>query len=215
VGAKWWVQLDDPKIFPQQYGAPFPPNFEEVVRTIFKRLFRVYAHMYHSHFKHVCALGEEAHLNTCFKHFVYFTQVPRLLRLANSFSAWQTISSPDKQILRVTKNFSPWKTISPPGKHFSLWKTISPPGKHFSLWKRFTAWKTVSPGNFAGSLLWTLTHFLHLWVLVVAWVVGCCGVHPRVPRLCGVSLFTSVVFLVASLHFCHVFNGSSAFPPRF
>eukprot|EP00884_Botryococcus_braunii_P021987 jgi/Botrbrau1/8472/Bobra.0237s0089.2 len=76
-----WIeaQLDDPKVFPQQYGAPFPNNFEEVVRTIFKRLFRVYAHMYHSHFKHVCALGEEAHLNTCFKHFVYFTQAFNLI----------------------------------------------------------------------------------------------------------------------------------------
>ena len=47
----------------------------ETVKTIFKRLFRVYAHIYHSHFKDVCALGEEAHLNTCFKHFMYFTEV--------------------------------------------------------------------------------------------------------------------------------------------
>lgn len=47
----------------------------EVVRTIFKRLFRVYAHIYHSHFKQVCSLGEEAHLNTCFKHFIFFVRV--------------------------------------------------------------------------------------------------------------------------------------------
>ena len=61
-------------MFPQQYGEPFPPDFRAVVRTVFKRLFRVYAHLYHSHFRHVCSLVEEAHLNTCFKHFVYFTQ---------------------------------------------------------------------------------------------------------------------------------------------
>ena len=67
-------QMDDPRMFPQQYGEPFPPDFRAVVRTVFKRLFRVYAHLYHSHFRHVCSLGEEAHLNTCFKHFVYFTQ---------------------------------------------------------------------------------------------------------------------------------------------
>jgi MOB kinase activator 1 len=67
--------MDDPKIFPQHYGEPFPPNFRSVIESIFKRLFRVYAHIYHSHFKHVCALGEEAHLNTCFKHFIYFTEV--------------------------------------------------------------------------------------------------------------------------------------------
>jgi MOB kinase activator 1 len=41
------------------------------VKNIFKRLFRVYAHIYHSHFPQVAALGEEAHLNTSFKHFIY------------------------------------------------------------------------------------------------------------------------------------------------
>eukprot|EP00976_Prorocentrum_cordatum_P064335 1177455-Prorocentrum_minimum.AAC.1 len=35
---------------------------------------RSYAHMYHSHFQRICTLGEEAHLNTCFKHFLYFCQ---------------------------------------------------------------------------------------------------------------------------------------------
>lgn len=69
------MQLDDPSIFPQTYGVAFPGHFLEDVKTLFKRLFRVYAHIYHSHFKHVCALGAEAHLNTCFKHFMYFTQV--------------------------------------------------------------------------------------------------------------------------------------------
>lgn len=69
------MQMDDPRIFPQQYGVPFPYNFMDVVRTVFKRLFRVYAHIYHTHFRSVCGLGEEAHLNTCFKHFMYFTQV--------------------------------------------------------------------------------------------------------------------------------------------
>lgn len=69
------LQLDDPAIFPHQYGVPFPPNFMVVVKTIFKRLFRVYAHIYHSHFKHVCSLGAEAHLNTCFRHFIAFSQM--------------------------------------------------------------------------------------------------------------------------------------------
>ncbi|MQL78048.1 hypothetical protein Taro_010476 [Colocasia esculenta] len=54
-------------------GSPFPPNFREIVKTIFKRLFRVYAHIYHSHFQKIVSLQEEAHLNTCFKHFTLFT----------------------------------------------------------------------------------------------------------------------------------------------
>ena len=51
----------------------------ETVRTIFKRLFRVYAHMYHSHWDLMVSLGAEAHLNTCFKHFMYFTHAFSLI----------------------------------------------------------------------------------------------------------------------------------------
>ncbi|KAK6152006.1 hypothetical protein DH2020_014641 [Rehmannia glutinosa] len=69
-----WIeaQLDDESIFPQKLGVLFPPNFLDVVKTISKRLFRVYAHIYHSHFQKIVSLKEEAHLNTCFKHFVLF-----------------------------------------------------------------------------------------------------------------------------------------------
>ncbi|GMQ07416.1 hypothetical protein CsSME_00051609 [Camellia sinensis var. sinensis] len=72
-----WIeaQLDDKSIFPQKLGASFPPNFQDVVKTIFKRLFHVYAHIYHTHFEKIVSLKEEAHLNTCFKHFVLFTWV--------------------------------------------------------------------------------------------------------------------------------------------
>ncbi|KAF5481723.1 hypothetical protein F2P56_002355 [Juglans regia] len=73
------AQLDDESIFPQKLGAPFPSNFHDVVKTIFKRLFRVYAHIYHSHFQKIVSLKEEAHLNTCFKHFVLFTWEFRLI----------------------------------------------------------------------------------------------------------------------------------------
>ena len=41
---------------------------------ITQRLFRVYAHIYHVHFAEVIRLQEEAHLNTSFKHFIYFVQ---------------------------------------------------------------------------------------------------------------------------------------------
>lgn len=54
-------------------GEPYPPNFLETVKTIFKRLFRIYAHIYHSHLDKFQLLDAEAHLNTCFKHFIYFT----------------------------------------------------------------------------------------------------------------------------------------------
>lgn len=53
---------------------PFPKNFLAMAKTILKRLFRVYAHIYHQHFPEVVQLGEEAHLNTSFKHFIFFVQ---------------------------------------------------------------------------------------------------------------------------------------------
>ena len=59
--------MDDESIFPSKVGVPFPRNFVSSVQNIFKRLFRVYAHIYHSHFPKIVSLGEEAHLNTSFK----------------------------------------------------------------------------------------------------------------------------------------------------
>jgi len=69
-----WVenQLNNETLFPCEKGVPFPKNFQSVIKVIFKRLFRVYAHIYHSHFQHIMSLGTEYHLNTCFKHFIYF-----------------------------------------------------------------------------------------------------------------------------------------------
>lgn len=71
-----WVQdqLDDETLFPSKIGIPFPKNFLNIAKTILKRLFRVYAHIYHQHFSEVVTLGEEAHLNTSFKHFIFFVQ---------------------------------------------------------------------------------------------------------------------------------------------
>ena len=48
-----WVQdqLDDETLFPSKIGVPFPNNFLTNAKTILKRLFRVYAHVYHQHFK--------------------------------------------------------------------------------------------------------------------------------------------------------------------
>lgn len=69
-----WVQskLDDESIFPSRTDIPFPKNFAALIKVIFKKLFRIYAHIYYSHFAKIISLGEEAHLNTCFKHFYYF-----------------------------------------------------------------------------------------------------------------------------------------------
>ena len=94
------------KLFLLLLGVDFPRNFITVAKTILKRLFRVYAHVYHAHFEDILHLKEEvrectcttcilpvslhsfpisffpslslspaslqAHLNTSFKHLMYF-----------------------------------------------------------------------------------------------------------------------------------------------
>jgi len=71
-----WVEsvLDDPKVFPVTTDQKFPKDFEKHIQTIFKRLFRVYAHIYYNHFAECIKWtpNNEAFLNTCFKHFYYF-----------------------------------------------------------------------------------------------------------------------------------------------
>lgn len=63
-------------------GTPFPKHFRKTVEVIFKRLFRVYAHIYHCHFDKIVGLGAEAHLNTCFKHFIFFVNEFKLVDVA-------------------------------------------------------------------------------------------------------------------------------------
>jgi MOB kinase activator 1 len=69
-----WVQsiLEDETIFPTNDETPFPKTFKATVKNIFKRLFRIYAHIYYSHAQEIIDLGVEAHLNTAFKHFYLF-----------------------------------------------------------------------------------------------------------------------------------------------
>lgn len=69
-----WVesQLNDEAIFPIKFDSAYPKKFHSICSTIYKRFFRIYAHIYHSHFKQIQELGADAHLNTCFKHFIYF-----------------------------------------------------------------------------------------------------------------------------------------------
>ncbi|KAJ1560258.1 hypothetical protein HK096_009419 [Nowakowskiella sp. JEL0078] len=71
-----WVQsqLDDEKIFPSKIGEPFPKQFLMIIKTIYKRLFRVYAHLYHAHFPQIMSQGEHYQLVVSFKHFVFFVQ---------------------------------------------------------------------------------------------------------------------------------------------
>ncbi|KAH7090258.1 Mob1/phocein [Paraphoma chrysanthemicola] len=69
-----WVQsnVDNESMFPSRIGVPFPKTFPSLIRNMFKRLYRVYAHIYCHHYPVIIELGLEPHLNTSFKHYVLF-----------------------------------------------------------------------------------------------------------------------------------------------
>mmetsp|Transcript_156911 Transcript_156911/g.273126 ORF Transcript_156911/g.273126 Transcript_156911/m.273126 type:complete len:268 (+) Transcript_156911:96-899(+) len=62
-------------------GSPFPKHFKEEMGIILKRLFRVYAHAYLHHFREIRELQAEAHLNFCFKHFMFFVKEFNLVKM--------------------------------------------------------------------------------------------------------------------------------------
>lgn len=75
-----WIEacLDDETMFPRD--SDFPEYFEKkTVHVIFKRMFRVYAHIYHHHIKDIDSIDEQKYLNTCFKHFWLFCQEFKLI----------------------------------------------------------------------------------------------------------------------------------------
>ena len=53
-------------------AAPFPRNFSTSLKTIYSRLFRIFAIVYTNHLPVLEELGALSHLNTSFKHFVMF-----------------------------------------------------------------------------------------------------------------------------------------------
>ena len=67
-------QFEDPKLFPPKDNIPFPSDFVPKIKVIFKRLFRVYAHVYFHHIDVIMREGAEEDLNTGFKHFYLFVK---------------------------------------------------------------------------------------------------------------------------------------------
>lgn len=71
-----WVesQLNDEKVFPVQETHGFPKDFKaRYGRNIFRRLFRIFAIIFWSHFQALEKIDAATHLNTVFKHFMYFS----------------------------------------------------------------------------------------------------------------------------------------------
>ncbi|KAJ3151779.1 Maintenance of ploidy protein mob2 [Geranomyces variabilis] len=71
-----WIQnvLNDETVFPTKSGQEFPREFQTAIRSIFKQLFRIFAHIYHHHYDKLLHVSAEGHLNTLFAHFICFAR---------------------------------------------------------------------------------------------------------------------------------------------
>jgi MOB kinase activator 1 len=70
-----WIdsEINNESIFPTSPSVPFPSNFSSSVKVIFTRIFRVFAIIYTNHYSKIDQQGAASHLNTSFKHFLFFT----------------------------------------------------------------------------------------------------------------------------------------------
>ncbi|KAF5315429.1 hypothetical protein D9619_007281 [Psilocybe cf. subviscida] len=71
--------VDDENIFPTKSNQAFHPSFPATVRTVYRQLLRVFAHMYHAHYPQILHLRSEPHFNSLFAHFLAFGREYELL----------------------------------------------------------------------------------------------------------------------------------------
>lgn len=69
-----WIkaQIEDETLFPTAMGVGFSKKFPVAVRLIFKRISRVFAHLFYCHYQLFVDAGMDTLMNTIFKHFIYF-----------------------------------------------------------------------------------------------------------------------------------------------
>lgn len=74
-----WVEnmIADTSIFP--YNGTVPVDTKSTLRTILRRLFRVYAHLFCAHFDKIDSMGLKSDLNIRFQHFCYFVLTHQLI----------------------------------------------------------------------------------------------------------------------------------------
>ncbi|KAJ2929343.1 hypothetical protein H1R20_g7764, partial [Candolleomyces eurysporus] len=73
--------IDDENVFPNNANHTFHPSFPSTVKSIYRQLLRVFAHLYHAHFDVILHLRAEPHFNSLFAHFLAFGKEYQLLEV--------------------------------------------------------------------------------------------------------------------------------------
>ncbi|KAL7007374.1 Maintenance of ploidy protein mob2 [Cystobasidiomycetes sp. EMM_F5] len=69
-----WAEklIGDETMFPTKSGREFPSAFPKTAVHLYTQFLRIFAHLYHAHFRDILHLSLEAHLNSLFAHFLSF-----------------------------------------------------------------------------------------------------------------------------------------------
>lgn len=73
--------IDDENVFPTKSNQSFHPSFPATIRTVYRQLLRVFAHIYHAHYQQILHLRSEPHFNSLFAHFLAFGREYDLLEV--------------------------------------------------------------------------------------------------------------------------------------
>ena len=69
----WIISLlEDERLFPVEEGDPFPPDYEEKTHDIFRRMFRVYAHIWCNHKDVIVQCDCENSFRFSLNHYIHF-----------------------------------------------------------------------------------------------------------------------------------------------
>lgn len=69
----------NPVIQKKKKDQAFHPSFPATIRTVYRQLLRVFAHIYHAHYQQILHLRSEPHFNSLFAHFLAFGREYELL----------------------------------------------------------------------------------------------------------------------------------------
>ena len=72
--------FDNRKIFPEEFTDKPPKKFMDTITKIYRRLFRVFAHLFYSHMDHLKAVEMDGIALQTFKHFYLFCEEYKLLK---------------------------------------------------------------------------------------------------------------------------------------
>jgi MOB kinase activator 1 len=82
---KHWIKrnLSNPKLFPTENGSELSQAAFDVLKSTYRRLFRILAHMYMCHFSQIQKLNMELVINTLLAHYTMFALQYHLISLAD------------------------------------------------------------------------------------------------------------------------------------